>query len=67
MKASALSGEDGLIKKLRPDLLELPTTNGDHCTGDGMKMGMAIGAATGALDCFCVHDAADFVYFALRS
>ena len=30
--------EGSLLKKHRPDLLNLPTTNGDHCTGDGMKM-----------------------------
>lgn len=29
-----------------PDLLHLPTTNGEHCTGDAIKMGEAIGAAT---------------------
>jgi len=30
--------EGGLLEKHRPDLLELSTTNGDHCTGDGQKM-----------------------------
>lgn len=30
--------------KYRPDLLKLPTTNGEHCTGDGIKMSQAIGA-----------------------
>ena len=29
-----------------PDMLKLSTTNGDHCTGDGIKMGEAIGAET---------------------
>lgn len=33
-----------LLKKYRPELWDLPTTNGDHCTGDGQKMAMAIGA-----------------------
>jgi len=28
----------GLLEKYRPDLLDLSTTNGDHCTGDGQKM-----------------------------
>jgi len=28
----------GLLEQHRPDLLELSTTNGDHCTGDGQKM-----------------------------
>ncbi|POW02007.1 hypothetical protein PSTT_12109 [Puccinia striiformis] len=36
---------DGLLAKHRPDLLKLPTTNGDHCTGDGQKMALAIGSA----------------------
>lgn len=36
--------KDGLLAKYRPELLDLPTTNGDHCQGDGQKMAMAIGA-----------------------
>jgi len=35
---------DSLLKKYRPELWDLPTTNGDHCTGDGQKLAMAIGA-----------------------
>ncbi|ESK91001.1 fumarate reductase [Moniliophthora roreri MCA 2997] len=35
---------DSLLKKHRPEYWELPTTNGEHCTGDGQKMAMAIGA-----------------------
>merc|ERR1740133_530136 len=35
--------EDSLLVKHRPDLAHLPTTNGDHCTGDGLKMSMAVG------------------------
>jgi succinate dehydrogenase/fumarate reductase flavoprotein subunit len=31
--------EDSLLKKYRPDLLPLSTTNGEHCTGDGIKLG----------------------------
>jgi succinate dehydrogenase/fumarate reductase flavoprotein subunit len=27
-----------LLAKHRPDLMHLPTTNGEHCTGDGIKM-----------------------------
>ena len=30
--------DDSLLAKYRPDLLHLPTTNGDHTTGDGIKM-----------------------------
>ncbi|KAG6861683.1 hypothetical protein C0995_013252 [Termitomyces sp. Mi166 len=36
--------EDSLLKKYRPEFWNLPTTNGDHCTGDGQKLAMAIGA-----------------------
>lgn len=35
---------DSLLKKYRPELWDLPTTNGDHCTGDGQKLAMSIGA-----------------------
>jgi succinate dehydrogenase/fumarate reductase flavoprotein subunit len=31
--------QQSLLAKYRPDLLHLPTTNGEHCTGDGIKMG----------------------------
>ena len=37
--------EDSLLKKYRPDIYDLPTTNGDHCTGDGQKLAMDIGGA----------------------
>ncbi|KAF8893915.1 fumarate reductase [Infundibulicybe gibba] len=37
--------EDSLLKKYRPELWDLPTTNGDHCTGDGQKLALAIGAS----------------------
>merc|ERR1712136_341080 len=33
-----------LLATYRPDLSHLPTTNGEHCTGDAIKMGEAIGA-----------------------
>lgn len=39
--------EDSLLKKYRPELWDLPTTNGDHCTGDGQKLAMAIGGKGG--------------------
>ncbi|KAI5283994.1 hypothetical protein KEM52_003139, partial [Ascosphaera acerosa] len=35
--------EDGLLKKYRPDVLPLSSTNGVHATGDGQKMVVAIG------------------------
>lgn len=34
----------GLLMKYRPDLASMPTTNGEHCRGDGIKMSEAIGA-----------------------
>ncbi|KAH7086667.1 Flavocytochrome c [Auriculariales sp. MPI-PUGE-AT-0066] len=36
--------ETSLLKKHRPEFWELPTTNGEHSTGDGHKMAMSIGA-----------------------
>merc|ERR1712010_419720 len=48
-------GNDSLLAKYRPDLLHLPTTNGEHCTGDGIKMGEAIGAQTVDLEWVQVH------------
>merc|ERR1712060_223983 len=38
--------QNSLLAMYRPDLLHLPTTNGEHCTGDAIKMGEAIGAKT---------------------
>ncbi|KAF4731018.1 hypothetical protein FOZ62_021507, partial [Perkinsus olseni] len=47
--------ESGILAKVRPDLLKLSTTNGEHCTGDGIKMGQEIGAQTVDLDFVQVH------------
>ena len=47
--------DDSLLKKFRPELLALPTTNGEHCTGDGIKMALAIGAGTVDMDAVQVH------------
>lgn len=47
--------EDSLLKKYRPEFWDLPTTNGDHCTGDGQKMAMAIGAEGIDLEKVQVH------------
>merc|ERR1712232_1041343 len=47
--------QQSLLAKYRPDLLHLPTTNGEHCTGDGIKMGLAIGAKTIDLEWVQVH------------
>merc|ERR1712134_81901 len=48
-------GNDSLLAKYRPDLLHLPTTNGEHCTGDAIKMGEAIGASSVDLEWVQVH------------
>ena len=53
--ASGGFGADSLLATYRPDLLHLPTTNGEHCTGDAIKMGEAIGAATIDLEWVQVH------------
>lgn len=47
--------EDSLLIKHRPDLAHLPTTNGDHCTGDGLKMAVSVGADTVDLEWIQVH------------
>lgn len=46
---------DSLLKKHRPEYYDLPTTNGDHCTGDGQKLAMAIGASAIDLEKVQVH------------
>jgi len=46
---------ESLLAKYRPDLMHLPTTNGEHCTGDGIKMGAAIGGKTIDLEWVQVH------------
>merc|ERR1712110_893047 len=48
-------GSDSLLAKYRPDLLHLPTTNGEHCTGDAIKMGEKLGAKTIDLEWVQVH------------
>merc|ERR1712217_453897 len=47
--------DDSLLGKHRPDLMHLPTTNGDHCTGDGLKMTMAVGGDCVDLEWVQVH------------
>merc|ERR1719188_1337757 len=46
---------DSLLAKYRPDLMHLPTSNGEHCTGDGIKMGEAVGANAVDLEWVQVH------------
>jgi len=47
--------QNSLLAMYRPDLMHLPTTNGEHCTGDGIKMGEAIGAKSIDLEWVQVH------------
>jgi len=47
--------DDSILKKVRPDLLYLPTTNGDHCTGDGIKLALDVGANPADLEWVQVH------------
>lgn len=46
---------DSLLKKYRPEYYDLPTTNGDHCTGDGHKLALAVGANAVDLEKVQVH------------
>merc|ERR1712010_312410 len=48
-------GATSLLAQYRPDLMHLPTTNGEHCTGDGIKMGEVIGGKTIDLEWVQVH------------
>jgi flavocytochrome c len=48
-------GSDSLLAMYRPDLLHLPTTNGEHCTGDGIKVSEKYGAKTIDLEWVQVH------------
>merc|ERR1712050_515659 len=47
--------QQSLLAKYRPDLMHLPTTNGEHCTGDGIKMGEKVGAKAIDLEWVQVH------------
>ena len=47
--------ETSLLKKHRPDTFGLATTNGQHATGDGHKMLMAVGANDIDMDKVQVH------------
>ncbi|KAL6863835.1 putative fumarate reductase/succinate dehydrogenase [Trichoderma novae-zelandiae] len=48
-------GEGSLLKKHRPEIFGLATTNGTHATGDGQKMIMAIGGNGIDMDKVQVH------------
>ncbi len=47
--------DNSLLKKYRPDLQVMPTTNGPHCTGDGIKISQEIGADVVDMEWVQVH------------
>lgn len=47
--------ENSLLSKYRPDLGHLPTTNGSHCTGDGIKMAQSVGGDVVDMEWVQVH------------
>jgi len=48
-------GKDSLLMKYRPDLGSFATTNGPHCTGDGLKMTSKIGGDLVDMEWIQVH------------
>ena len=47
--------DKSLLNRFRPDLAHLPTTNGSHCTGDGIKMAEGVGGVTVDMEWIQVH------------
>lgn len=47
--------DTSLLKKYRPEVYDLPSTNAAHATGDGLKMAMAIGGNAVDLEKVQVH------------
>jgi len=41
---------DSILVHIRPDIQHLSTTNGEHCTGDGIKMAQKVSGATVDID-----------------
>ena len=48
-------GKDSLLMKYRPDLEKFCTTNGPHCTGDGLKMALKVGGDLVDMEWIQVH------------
>jgi succinate dehydrogenase/fumarate reductase flavoprotein subunit len=48
-------GQDSLLTKYRSDIKHFPTSNGPHCTGDGIKMSQKIGADVVDMEWVQVH------------
>ncbi|KAJ7848406.1 Flavocytochrome c, partial [Mycena leptocephala] len=47
---AADSSPNGLLAQHRPELVALATTNGDHATGDGVRLATAAGVSAGTCD-----------------
>ena len=47
--------DGSLLKKYRPDLMHLATTNGSHCSGDGLKMANDVGTDLTFMEWVQVH------------
>mmetsp|Transcript_11414 Transcript_11414/g.16980 ORF Transcript_11414/g.16980 Transcript_11414/m.16980 type:complete len:642 (-) Transcript_11414:31-1956(-) len=52
---SRAAKQSGGKKVPSPNLLTLPTTNGVHCSGDGVKLALKAGSGTFDLHCVQVH------------
>jgi flavocytochrome c len=46
---------DSFLSKIRPDLMHFPTTNGEHCTGDGIQLAIDAGGYGVGLDDVQIH------------
>lgn len=53
--SSRAAKQSGGIKVPSPNLLSLPTTNGIHCSGDGVKMAIKAGSDTFDMHCVQIH------------
>mmetsp|Transcript_4691 Transcript_4691/g.8292 ORF Transcript_4691/g.8292 Transcript_4691/m.8292 type:complete len:643 (-) Transcript_4691:83-2011(-) len=54
-KSSRAALQSAGMKVPSPNLMTLPTTNGAHCTGDGIKLSLKAGAGTYDLEAVQVH------------
>ena len=44
LTADFTEDENSLVEKYWPEFCGFPTTNGNHCTGDGQKLAISVGA-----------------------
>jgi flavocytochrome c len=47
--------KDSFLSKVRPDLMHFPTTNGEHCTGDGIQLAIDAGGVGVGLEDVQIH------------